>query len=71
MLESYLNWESILLISMGLEEALWKLWVAYALIFDYLIDTIDLEIHNCNYQSIEDCIPSLLGIKDSQIYLYS
>ena len=42
MLESYINWESILLISMGLEEALWEWRVTYALILDYLIDLIDL-----------------------------
>ena len=39
------------------------------MIVDYLIDVIDLEIHNCKYQSIEDCIPSLLGREDSQIDL--
>ena len=71
MLESYLNWESILLISMGLEEALREWGATYALIVDYLIDIIDLEIHNYNYQSIEDRIPSLLGREDSQIDLNS
>ena len=69
MLKSYLNWESILLVYKGFKEALWEWWVTYALIVDYLIDIIDLEIHDCKYQSIEECIHSLLGREDSQLDL--